>query len=82
MATSATNFAKKKKKKGAGNFIVITWVIPATSVKSNDLVEFHVKSSEKRDLLSLIWAIVIYLISLFSFTLQGFVKLYHSIICW
>lgn len=69
---------KKKKRGGAGNLVVITWVIPATSGKSNDLVELNVKSSEKRDLLSLIWAIVIYLISLFSFTLQGFVKLYHS----
>lgn len=41
-------------------------------------MEFNVKSSEKRDLLSLIGAIVSYLISMFSFTLQGFAKLYHS----
>lgn len=41
-------------------------------------MEFNVKSSEKRDLLSLMWAVVIYLISLFSSTPQGFVKRHHS----
>lgn len=46
--------------------------------ESSDLVQFNVKCSEKNNLLSLNWAIVIYLISLFSFTPHGFVKLHHS----
>lgn len=45
-------------------------------------MEFIIKLSEKRDLLSLIWAIVIYLISLFNSTLWGFVKLNHSNNLW
>lgn len=43
---------------------------------------FIIKLSERRDLLSLIWATVIYLISLFNSALWGFVKLNHSNNLW
>lgn len=45
-------------------------------------MEVNVKSSEKRDLLSLTCAVVIYLISLFSFMLQESVRLHHSHNLW
>lgn len=62
--------------------LLYTYVILDSQTKSDDLVEFIIKLSEKRDLLSLIWAIVIYLISLFNSALWGFVKLNHSNNLW
>lgn len=77
MSFSVSNWACLK----AGSLLYPS-IISDSQTKSDDLVEFIIKLSEKRDLLSLIWAIVIFLISLFSSALWGFVKLNHSNNLW
>lgn len=78
MSFSVSNWTCLK----AGSLFYITYRILDLQTKSDDLVKFIIKLSEKRDLLSLIWAIVIYLISLFNSVLRGFLKLHHSHNLW